>query len=183
MDNKNDITLDSTSVIISFVVGFVGLLFLLIHYLHLDTFRIDTWIEAFRKATLLSWAKLLLYSSLTVIGAFLLTLIPYKVILAEEGIKLHKMFTEPQTIKWEDITRLEIIEDKRYKSKVSLLIISNQFSTEGWPSKRPSFQVTAHSGIRDKIRSLAERKIIRELADNDSISPDKRSQLGEDVNS
>jgi hypothetical protein len=161
MDDKNCVTLDSTFQIILFAISFVGLLFLLIHYLHLDTFRIDTWIEALRKATLLSWAKLALYSSLTIVGAFLLFRNPYKVILTEQEIQLHKMLAEPQTIKWEDIMRFEIIEDKRHRSKISLLIISDQFSTEVWPNQRLSFQVVENEGVGAKLRSLSEKKMIR----------------------
>lgn len=183
MDNKSDITLDGTFKIINFVILFSGLIFLLIHYLHLDTFRIDIWIEAFRRATVLAWAKLLFYSGLTAITAFLLFRTPYKVILAEDGIQIYKMLAEPQTIKWEDITKFEIIKSERYRNKISLSIVSDQFSTEGWPSSRPSFQMFEHSGIRDKIHSLAERKMFREIADNSSIYPDEKPQFRKDVSS
>jgi hypothetical protein len=167
MNNKSDIVLNNTFDRIIGIIGFVGLLFLLIHYLHLDTFSIDAWIEAFMKATLLAWLKILLYSGLTIFVAFLLFRTPYEVILTEKEIQLHKMFAGPQTVNWEDITKFEIIEDKRYKSKISLLIISDQFSTEVWPSQRPGFQVFEHSATRDKMLSLAKRKMIQELADDD----------------
>ncbi len=161
MDNKSDITLDGTFAIVTVAIGFVGLLFLLIHYLHLDTFRIDVWIEVFRRATFLSWAKFLLYSGLTILTTFLLFRNPYKVILTEQGVQLHKIFTKPQTIKWEDIAKFEVIENKKDKNKIALLIMSEQFSTEVWPSQRLNFQVVEHSSIRAKMYSLTERKMIR----------------------
>jgi hypothetical protein len=148
---------------------------------HLFTLSIDTWIESFEKENLL-WTKLLFYSGVVAVCAFLSFKVPHKVALTKDGIQLHIFFNEPKTIKWENITRFEIIENKRYKVRISLLIESAQFSTEGWPNKRPGFELV-HSGIKEKIRSLAERKMVREVTDNGSIYPNEKPKFGEDVGS
>jgi hypothetical protein len=180
MNNKNNIALNNIFDRLLIVICLAILFFLLIHSMQLDTLRIDAWIESFEKRKLM-WAKLSLYSGILAVFALLSFRVPCKVILTEDGIRLHVIFSEPQTIKWEDINRFEIIRSKRYSSQISLSIISDQFSTEGWPKKRPSFSYEIDINI-DKAQALAEKKMIRKLADNGQVYPAENSQFKEDIN-
>jgi hypothetical protein len=182
MDNKNEIALNNIFDRVLVVICLAILVLIFIQSEHLFTLRIDSWIESFERKQYL-WVKLLFYWAIIAVFGILSFRVPHKVVLTEDEVRVHMMFSEPQTIKWEDISRFEIITNKRYKSQISLLIESVHFSTEiCWPKKRPGFSFEV-SVIIDKARVLAERKMIRELADNSSIHPDKRSKFGEDINS
>lgn len=185
MYDKKEIALNSTFDKIVFAFCFSLLIFFYIRSLHLDIYGIDAWLSSFKRATFLGWVVVLFALGIIVSAAFSIVFIffrvPYKVVLNEHEIRLYIMFAKPKTIKWENINRFEIITSKRYRSQISLLIESAQFSTEGWPKKRPGFSFEVSVNI-DKARALSEKKMVREIADNGSIYPDKKSQFGEDIN-
>lgn len=185
MGKENEITLDNTFeriIVIPFLI-LLTIIFIPMYYLHLNISRIDTWIDSFMQAGSSVRSILLWYAGIIAVLVFEFFRIPYKIVLTENGITPYRIFVKPKIIKWEGISRFEIIQNKRERSKISLLIVSDQFSTERWFSARPKFIAPVLSGIRDKIRSLAERKMVREITDNSSIYPNEKSQFGEDVGS